>query len=209
MFHQLVAWFDLATFSGAFGWVIAHGYPLMFLAMLVEGPVVTAAASFAAAFGYFSVFIVLILSILGDVMADVIYYAVGYWGRIVVFQKFGRRFGLTEERIRKIEGLLNSHPTKTLIALKLTPILPTPGLMIAGTSRMPLKKFITICSFVILPKTIFFVVLGYYFGSAYSTVLRKFEKGELILGIIIGLILAIYYAFTKLSSYVGRKVEKI
>ncbi len=209
MVHQSFAWFDLATFSGAFGWLIAHGYPLMFLAMLVEGPVVTAAASFAAAFGYFNIFIVFILSILGDVTADVIYYAVGYCGRIMVVQKFGRRFGLTEERIRKIEALLNSHPAKALIALKLAPILPTPGLMIAGTSRMPLKKFITICSFVILPKTIFFVVLGYYFGSAYSAILRKFEKGELILGIIVIIILAIYYAFTKLSSYVARKVEKI
>lgn len=199
----------MATFSGAFGWVIVHGYPLMFLAMLIEGPIVTAAASFGAAFGYFNIFIVFILSILGDVMADVIYYAVGYSGRIMVIQKFGRRFGLTEERIRKVEALLNSHPNKTLIALKLTPILPTPGLMIVGTSRMPLKKFITISSFVIFPKTIFFVLLGYYFGAAYSIVLRKFEKGELILGIIIVLILGIYYAAAKLSAYIARKVEKI
>ena len=199
----------MATFSGAFGWVIVHGYPLMFLAMLIEGPIVTAAASFGAAFGYFNIFIVFILSILGDVMADLIYYAVGYSGRIMVVQKFGRRFGLTEERIRKVEALLNSHPNKTLIALKLTPILPTPGLMIVGTSRMPLKKFITISSFVIFPKTIFFVLLGYYFGAAYSIVLRKFEKGELILGIIIVLILGIYYAAAKLSAYIARKVEKI
>ena len=200
---------EMATFSGAFGWVIVHGYPLMFLAMLIEGPIVTAAASFGAAFGYFNIFIVFILSILGDVMADVIYYAVGYSGRIMVVQKFGRRFGLTEERIRKVEALLNSHPNKTLIALKLTPILPTPGLMIVGTSRMPLNKFITICSLVILPKTIFFVLIGYYFGATYSIILRKFEQGKLILVIIIVLILGIYYAAAKLSTHIAQKVEKI
>ena len=199
----------MATFSGAFGWVIVHGYPLMFVAMLIEGPIVTAAASFGAAFGYFNIFIVFILSILGDVMADVIYYAVGYSGRIMVIQKFGRRFGLTEERIRKVEALLNSHPNKTLIALKLTPILPTPGLMIVGTSRMPLNKFITICSLVILPKTIFFVLIGYYFGATYSIILRKFEQGKLILVIIIVLILGIYYAAAKLSTHIAQKVEKI
>lgn len=208
-FCSVMSVFDLATFSAAFGWVIAHGYPLMFLAMLVEGPVVTAAASFAAAFGYFNIFIVFILSILGDVTADLIYYTVGYCGRIMVVRKFGRRFGLTEERMKKIEALLNTHPIKTLVALKLTPILPTPGLMIAGTSHIPLKKFITICSIVILPKTILFVVLGYYFGATYTTILRKFEKGGLILGTIIVLILIIYYAFTKLSSYVAGKVEKM
>jgi len=200
---------DVTTFSGAFDWVIAHGYALMFLAMLVEGPVVTAAASFAAAFGYFDIFIVFILSILGDLMADVFYYALGYSGRIIFIQKFGRHFGLTDERIGKIETLLNNNPNKTLVALKLTPFLPTPGLAIVGTSRMPIKKFITVCSAVILPKTIFFTVVGYYFGSAYTAILSKYEKGGLIFGAIVLLILGIYFAMTKISAYWARRIEKI
>lgn len=199
----------LTTFSAVFAWIIAHGYSLMFLAMLVEGPVVTAAASFAAAYGYFNVFIVVVLSLLGDVVADVIYYAVGYFGRITVVRKLTGHFGSTEERIKKIETLLNSHPVKTLIALKLTPVFPTPGLMMVGTSRMPLKRFVAICSAIILPKTIFFVVLGYCFGTAYNTILRKFERGGLVLGIIIVLIMIIYYGVIKLRSYLAGKIEKI
>ena len=200
---------DVTTFSGAFDWVIAHGYPLMFVAMLIEGPVVTAAASFAAAFGYFDIFIVFILSIFGDVISDVIYYAVGYFGRMIVVQKYGRHFGLTDERIRKIEELLNRHPNKTLIVLKLMPVLPTPGLMIVGSSRLPLRKFIMACSVVILPKTIIFVTLGYYFGSAYNTIFSKFEKGGLILGGIAFVIIGTYYATTKIGACLARRVEKI
>lgn len=199
----------LATFPAVFGWIIAHGYPLMFLAMLVEGPVVTAAASFAAAFGYFNVFMVFILSLLGDVVADIIYYAVGYFGRITVIRKFGGRFGSSEERIKRIETLLNSHPIKTLIALKLMPVFPTPGLMVVGSSRMPLKKFVAICLAIILPKTIFFMVLGYFFGTAYNKILRKFEGGGLILGVIIVLILIVYYGVTKLSTHLAGKVERL
>lgn len=201
--------FDVTTFSGALHWVIVHGYPLMFLAMLIEGPVVTAAASFAVAFGYFNIFAVFILSILGDMAADVVYYTVGYCGRIMVVQKFGRHFGLTDERISKTEALLNRHPNKTLVALKLTPVLSTPGLTIVGTSRMPLKKFITVCSVVILPKTILFMIIGYYFGSAFTIMYSKYEKGGLIFGIFVFAIIGIYYATMKLSAHIAGKIEKI
>ena len=200
---------DVTTFSGAFDWVIMYGYPLMFLAMLIEGPVVTAAAAFAATFGYFNIFIVFILSLFGDMTADVIYYAVGYFGRIMVVQKFGRHFGLADERIGKIEALFNRHPSKILVALKLTPVLSTPGLMIAGASRIPLKNFIAVCSAVILPKTIFFMMIGYYFGSAYTIVSGKYEKGGLVFGILLFVIIGIYYATRKFSAHLAVKIEKI
>ena len=38
-----------ASFAGTVQWVIQHGYPLLFIVMLIDGPVVTAAAAFAAA----------------------------------------------------------------------------------------------------------------------------------------------------------------
>jgi membrane protein DedA with SNARE-associated domain len=201
--------FDLTSFSAAFEWVIAHGYILMFFAMLIEGPVVTAAASFAVAFGYFNLFIIFVLSLLGDIVADVIYYAIGYFSRISVVERFGHYFGLTYERMDRIEKLLNNHPTKTLIALKLTPILPTPGLMIVGTTKMPLKKFVTLCSFIIIPKTVFFMLVGYYFGATYDILIKRFEKGGLIIILIVFLIAIIYYSFNKLSTYIARRIEKI
>ena len=163
-FESLAGLFSATTFSGVFDWIIQHGYPLMFLVMLVEGPVVTAAAAFAAALGYFNIFMVFVLSLLGDAVSDVTYYFIGYWGRVMLVRKYGPRFGLTEDRIKKIEAFFHRHPNKTLIALKLTPVVPTPGLMIVGASRMPLRKFLTVCSVVILPKTVFFMILGYYFG---------------------------------------------
>jgi membrane protein DedA with SNARE-associated domain len=199
----------LATFSAAFSWVIAHGYPLMFIAMLIEGPIVTAAASFAVVFGYFSLPIIFLLSLLGDIVADIIYYVIGYFSRIKVVEKFGHHFGLTTSRMERIEHLLNNHPIKTLIALKLTPVLPTPGLMIVGATQMPIKKFITICSAIILPKTIFFMIVGYYFGAAYDMIVKRFEKGSLIAIIIIATVIAIYIGFNRLSAYIAKRIEKL
>lgn len=200
---------NLSTFSGAFQWVIAHGYILMFVAMLLEGPIVTVAAAFACAFGYFNVFMVFILSFLGDAVADIAYYFIGYFSRLAVIEKFGKYFGLTEQRMRRIESLLNNHAVKTLIALKLTPGLPTPGLMIVGTTHMPLKKFITICALIILPRTIFLVFMGYYFGAAYEMYTVRFQRDLLTLAIIMALALAAYFIVSRLLSHIAKKIEKL
>ncbi len=76
------------TFSAATQWVLMHGYWVIFLAMLIEGPVVTAAAAFAVALGYFNLWAIFGLSLAGDLVADIIYYAIGYWGRITVVERF-------------------------------------------------------------------------------------------------------------------------
>ncbi len=201
--------FNLINFSAAFQWVIHFGYPLMFLAMLIEGPIVTAAASFAIVFGYFNFGIIFILAFLGDIVADIIYYAIGYFSRVALIEKFGYRFGLTQKRMERLESLINKNPIKTLIALKLTPIIPTPGLMIVGTTKMPLKKFIILSSIVVIPKTILFMLVGYYFGQAYDTIIKTVKSGGLVLVFILIAIVIIYYGFTKISAYLARKVEKI
>ncbi len=201
--------FHLVTFSTAFTWVIAHGYILMFIAMLIEGPIITAAAAFAVALGYFSLPIVFMLALLGDIIADIVYYLIGYFSRITIIEKYGKFVGLSQSRMKRIEKLINSHPIKTLIVLKLMPILPTPGLMIVGSTRMKLKKFITISSIIILPKTIFFLVVGYYFGEAYNIIMKRFEKGTLmffLFAIILGMI---YYLFNKFTQFLAKKIEKI
>jgi membrane protein DedA with SNARE-associated domain len=200
---------NITNFAGAFQWVIEHGYILMFVAMLIEGPIVTVAAAFAAALGYFDVFIVFILSFLGDIVADVIYYFIGYFSRLAVIEKFGKFFGLTEKRMHRIEELLNGHSVKTIIALKLTPVLPTPGLMLVGATKMPIKRFVKICSIIILPRTIFLVIMGYYFGAAYEVMANQFEKNYFILIAIIATVAIIYYLFNRLLAYLGRRVEKI
>ena len=138
--------------AGALQWVLAHGYWLMFLAMLVEGPIITAAASFAVALGYFNIAYVFGLSLLGDLVADVIYYAVGYWGRMTLVARYGHYVGLSTERMLHIERLLQANGIKTLVALKLTPFIPTPGLMLVGVARMRLSKFTLISMLITIPK---------------------------------------------------------
>ncbi len=200
---------EFANFASALQWVLVHSYWLMFIAMLVEGPVVTAAAAFAVALGYFNLIIVFILALLGDLVADVIYYFIGYISRVAIVDKIGHRFGLTEARIKKIEHLAKQHSWKTMLVLKLTPFIPTPGLIIVGTTKMPLRKFTFYSLAITLPKTIIFMTVGYYFGRSYDLLSRYFKNGIIAIIIIAAVVFLIYYIYQKVTAALADRIEKI
>ena len=181
----------------------------MFIGMLLEGPMTTAAASFAAALGYFNIWIVFVLAILGDLVADVVYYAIGYVSRTAVIEKYGHRFGLSTHRMEKMEHLLKTHPGKTLIVIKLAPLLPIPGLMMVGATHMKFNKFAATAALIILPKVILFMALGYYFGRAYESISKYIENAQYV--IVLGAVLAfaVYYGYKALTATIAQRLETI
>ena len=181
----------------------------MFIAMFVEGPVVTAAAAFAAALGYFSLITVLVLSISADLVGDSLCYWIGYFGRVRVVEKYGHKIGLTTQRIERIEHLIKTHPKKTMLAIKLAPFLPPFGLAMIGTTRMRFTQYALISFLITLPKAIIFMALGYFFGKAYETISHYIENGEyfIIIGLVI--IIIIYYAYKKITERISKNLENI
>ncbi len=141
------------TFESVLQWVLHNGYPIIFLGMIIEGPTIIAAASFATTMGYFNLWIIFLLGIFGDIVGDFIWFTVGYFGRITVIKRFGHFFGVSEERMEKLKNLLEKHPGKIIAAIKLSPLVPVPGLIVAGSSHMSPKKFAKIITLIILPKT--------------------------------------------------------
>lgn len=199
---------DFSSFQAVFQWVVAHGYPLMFLAMCAEGPTVTAAATFAVTLGYFNPFVVFALSILGDVLPDAIFYAIGYYGRLSVVKRFGHRFGLGEERIAKMEQAIKEYGGKTVAILKYTPVLAAPGLMLVGAMRMKWWKYLWLVFIVTLQKTLTFMLLGYFFGKAYN-IGSYIKYGALVPLVIIVLYVVFIILYKKYSSKIVSKIEKI
>jgi membrane protein DedA with SNARE-associated domain len=206
---QNLAAVEASSFQGTVAWIQSAGYFAMFIAMLVEGPVVTAAASFAAALGFFNIWIVFILAILGDLVADFIYYAIGYFSRIAVIERYGHRFGLSEVRMKKLEHLLNTHPIKTLVFIKLAPMLSTPGLMVVGVTRMSLKEYATVCTLTTLPKVILFMLLGYYFGQAYDSISSYVQNGAYLIVFAIVATLLVYYVYQKATALISRQLAVV
>jgi membrane protein DedA with SNARE-associated domain len=193
---------------GAAQWALAHGYLLLFAAMLIEGPFVTAAGAFAAAFGYFRVTYVLALSILGNLIPDVVFYAIGFWGRTNVVNRFGKYLGVTEERLTAAEKMLAEHAGKALTAIKLIPLLAAPGLIAAGAARIPLKKYIFWSLIITLPSSLIYLIIGYYFGAAYGTIEHYLNIGGYAAIAIIAVLVFTSYLGKKISKKIGERLEK-
>ena len=149
--------------------------------MLVEGPVVTAAGAFAAALNYFNIWTIAGLSILANLIPDAIYYAIGYWGRERVLEKYGHYIGVTKERIALVERLAADHSGKSLLAIKLIPLLATPGLIVVGASRMDIKKYALWCTIITLPTSIGYLIIGYYFGAVYASIDHALYVGTYVI----------------------------
>lgn len=192
----------IVSFSGALQWVIAGGYFLTFLGMFMFGPIIISAAAFASALGYLNVWIIFAIAVFGDLGMDLILYAIGYFGRIGIVEKYGHRFGLSYNRMKKIENLIHSHPGKTLAAIKLAPFLPIPGLMLVGSTHMSAKKFTFINFLIALPKAVVFMAIGYYFGQIYDSLSRYVKNTEYVLLASVIAIFGIYYIYKKIMGKV-------
>ena len=117
------------------------GYSTMFLLMVIEGPIAALAAAFLASLGFFNIFIVFILSILGDLIGDIILYSVGYLGGARMLKKAERLLHIKAGFVQKIEKHFKMHGRRTIIAVKSTTGLCWITFIAAGAVRMKFKKF--------------------------------------------------------------------
>lgn len=199
---------SLTNFSDALAFVQSQGYTLMFLAMIIEGPIVTSAAAFAASLGFFNIFLVLLLSILGDLVADFLYFGIGKFVRVKGVEKYGHYLGLKPQRLESIETHLHNNFGKTIFIVKFTPGLAAPGLMLMGALKVKLNRFIWWSFILTLPRAIFFTALGFYFGLLYDSLAKYLKWGEYTFILLIIFIFLGYLLFKKLSSKVVKDVEK-
>jgi len=194
-------------FLGVLQWLLQNSYPLMFLGMIIEGPTIIAAASFAVTMGYFNLLIIFILAVIGDIIGDFIFYSLGYFGKMAFVKKFDKKFKISETRIEKLKTLVEKHPWKIIAAIKLSPLIPMPGLIAIGSTHLPPKKFATIIISIIIPKTILFMSIGYFFGHAYNRIYKIINNGVYGILIILVVVFVVQYLYKKISAKISQKLE--
>ncbi len=190
---------NIFSFNNLVAYAQVHGYFLIFLIMIVEGPIMTVAAAFAASLGYFNVWVIFILSFLGDVVGDALAYYVGYFSRKKVIEKYDSFFGIKKKSFEYLDEHFKKHLGKTLFIVKSTP-LAIPGLMVAGASKVPIKKYAFWNAVNILPRTIFFTGLGYFFGVFAKSVLQYYHNITYYVLALVVVVCIVYFAWKKLSD---------
>lgn len=165
--------------------LLRFGYPIIFLLVVYEGPLVTVTAAFFAASGYLNIFILYPLIVVADLSSDIMWYFIGYFGREKVVNRWGRFIGLNQDSLDKFQKLNNkfkNHQGKILFIAKITHVIGFPFLINAGIFKWDIKKYILFNFLATLPKTLGFMLLGFFFGKT-SNVISKYLGYETYIGI--------------------------
>lgn len=149
-----------------------YGYWMMLPLMIIEGPVVTIIAAMLASLGAFNWLIVLLLSIVGDMVGDILLFAAGYrWGMGFV-RGFGKYLGITPALVERMEIYFQNHGGKTIFAVKSTTGLCWATFVAAGVVKMDFKKFVKYSFWGGVVWSGSLVAMGYFYGYLWREIKR-------------------------------------
>lgn len=188
------------TFSTILFWVIANGYLMIFAAVIVGGPIFVSAAAFAAALGYFNIYVIFSLAFFGEMAVDIFLFFTGKILRENILIKLARYLGWSQPGLLRLERLLLKHAWKALLIIKYSPIIPISGFITAGAARLPFKKFIYILLVLSAPKALVFTIIGYYFGLGYNRYAKYFYYGQYLIVVAVVALIIINYLFFKFTK---------
>jgi membrane protein DedA with SNARE-associated domain len=199
---------DLSTSAAALSSLQGYGYLIIFLLFIVEGPILNYVAAFSASLGVFNFWIILFLAILGNVVGDLIYYIFGRFGKTGFIGRYVKKI-YEHEKVSKLKEYLKNNPGRTIAIIKLTPGLPTPGLILAGVIDMPIVYFLFYSILFSIASASLFTILGFYSGVAFNTIYQNFNYGLLLITLTVFIIFGIWMLLKYLSKKAVRKIENI
>ncbi len=169
-----------------------YKYIVLFFVTIIEGPIVTIIAGFLISLGHLNFLLSYILIVIADLTGDSIYYSFGRWGKKRFINKYGKYFGMTTERVLRIEKHFEKHSGKTLFLGKVSHGIGAVFLVAAGMAEMPYQKFLWYNFIATIIKSLILILIGFYFGQALVKINSIFEFAA-ALSISIGLAFAFGY----------------
>ena len=168
-------------------------YVLTFVLAIFEGPMVMVASGMLLRLNFFYFWPIYLSLMLGDFVADLGWYWVGFYGGRHFVERFGKYFSLTPDVIEKVEDFFHKHQDKILFISKITMGFgfAVATLFVAGLVRLPFKKYALFNFLGGFIWTGILLSLGYFFGNLYA-VLNSGFKIVFIIGLAIFMIAVLY-----------------
>jgi membrane protein DedA with SNARE-associated domain len=89
----------------------------------------------------YTLFTVTLVGAAANVIGSWIAYAIGYYGRIEVLEKHGRKIGISKKHIEQSERWFERHGEATVFFSRMLPVVRTFISLPAGVARMPFWRF--------------------------------------------------------------------
>lgn len=187
--------------SGLVAALFASRYALIFAGSYVEGSVVMMATGALWHAGVVSFWPAYIALLLGDILADTMWYWIGRIGARRFIDRWGMLFNATPEVIDRVEHRFHWHHIWILIVSKLTMGFgfAVATLLTAGLMRIPFSRYLTINLLGGIVWVYALLLIGYRFGNILENVPREFQLAVAVAGFV-GVILVLRAISKKLAT---------
>jgi len=153
----------------------ALGLPGIFILMLAESaciPIPSEATMLFAGFnvsdGQYSLFAVTAAGVLGNVVGSWVAYAVGYYGRVDVLERHGRKLHVKKSHLEWADRWFERHGDATVFFTRMLPIIRTFISLPAGVARMPFWRFTALTLAGCIPWVLLLSFIGQQAGSRWD-----------------------------------------
>jgi membrane protein DedA with SNARE-associated domain len=120
----------------------------VFLLMVAESaclPIPSEATMLFAGFnvseGHYSLLVLTLVGVTGNLIGSWIAYAIGYFGRIDVLEKHGRKVGIRQHHLEWADRWFERYGDATVFFSRLLPVIRTFISLPAGVAKMPFWRF--------------------------------------------------------------------
>ncbi len=186
--------------------VLVWGYPAMFLLMIIEGPIATLTAAFFSSLGYFNFAIVFILSVLGDIIGDIIIYLLGFWKGEKFFKGAVKFLGLNKVLAKKLKRKFKEKGSSLIFFAKATSGMGYAIFTLAGVFRFDFKKFLKFSFLGGIVWSTFLVSIGYFFGFMAREINVYIEYvGYVLFFLLVGTFLILSYSKKVFKKFFNEK----
>ncbi len=152
------------------------GLPGIFLLMVAESaciPIPSEATFLFAGFnvseGHYSLLAVVAVGTAANVVGSWIAYAVGYYGRVDILEKHGRKLHIKPSHLQWADDWFARYGAATVFFTRMLPIVRTFISLPAGVARMPFWKFTLLTTLGCLPWILMLTLVGREVGDQWES----------------------------------------
>jgi len=184
---------------------LQYKYPALVVLSFFEGPYAMMVSGFLIKLGIMTLVPAFIALSIGDLLADTVWYYVGYFFGNKFAHRFGKFFDISAESIENAKELFSRHRKKILLGSKMTAGfgLSLATLITAGIVRAPFGEYLLLNFFGQFVWTAVMLSVGYFFGNLYLVI-------DSVLGkiFIVGIAILSLYLILRLARRLGRQAKE-
>ncbi|HUT96331.1 MAG TPA: DedA family protein [Candidatus Paceibacterota bacterium] len=160
----------------------------------IPSEVIMPFAGYLASTGKFSVFCIIILGAIGNLIGSIIAYVIGLYGGRRLVEKYGKYILINKEELDRADNFFHKYGNLSVFFSRLLPIIRTFISLPAGIAKMPFGKFSLYTFIGSLFWSAILTYIGVFLGNKWQIIEVYFRKIDWLIGILlmVGIIWFIY-----------------